>query len=434
VKLLLEEGVEQYPFAEIGEVHLPAVDPWQAYNAELAVLSPDGRTRLVRWETTAGLQVTASGQRFQAFDGGADRPDDWIHMLQPAWSLDPLYVRHQANRLRSYILPTEFPLSNLEPVASRRQAIFSGAWDWRVDRNCRGGAMRCGREEFAWGLGVHATSELTFELPALATGLRTRVGLDRLAGRGGCARALIYVDSMADLPKTTSPQTASAKKRKPLFRSKVLLGSRETQDSGLLEFEPDGKTSSDQIVGRRLTLLADMVAGKDRPSGADPLDVRDTLDWIEPLVELDRNRLQQEVDQCAPQMIDAWAGWKLVEGDLRLASRWDKTDAGHPSYRLDVLPHGQRLTLERSWQVSSITHRLQLGVTRGRESTASQIEVLINGERVSRFAVPLPGAKGSAGRSIPLGKYLGQKIAIQVRQVSRGEHPQVEWQALTVLE
>ena len=73
-------------------------------------------------------------------------------------------------------------------------------------------------------------------------------------------------------------------------------------------------------------------------------------------------------------------------------------------------------------------------MTRGRESTASQIEVLINGERVSRFAVPLPGAKGSAGRSIPLGKYLGQKIAIQVRQVSRGEHPQVEWQALTVLE
>ena len=342
--MLVEEGVEQYPFAEIGEVHLPPVDPWQAYYAQLAVLSPDGRTRLMRWETTAGLQVTASGERFQALDGGADRPDDWIHMLQPAWSLDPLFVRHQAIRLRSYFLPTEFPLSNLEPIANRRQAIFSGAWDWRVDRNCRGGAMRCGREEFAWGLGVHATSELAFELPALATGLRTRVGLDRLAGRGGCARALVYVDAMASSSTTTAAKIASTKKGKPLFRSKVLLGSRETQGSGLLEFDPDGKTAGEPTA-RRLTLLADMVAGKDRPSGADPLDVRDTLDWIEPLVELDRNRLQQEIDQCAPHLIDAWAGWKLVEGDLRLASRWDKTDAGHPSYRLDVQPHGQRLTL-----------------------------------------------------------------------------------------
>ena len=429
VKLLMQEGVEQFPFAEIAEVHLPPVDPWQAYFGQLAVLSPDGRSRLVRWETTSGLRVTASVERFQSYDGGADRPDDWIHMLQPAWSMDPIYARHQSIWLRSYFLPTEFPLSNLQPVASQRKAIFSGAWDWRTDRNCHGGAMRCGREEFGWGFGVHATSELQFELPALATGLRTRVGLDRLAGRGGCVRGLVFVSS-SDASTKAEPGLSGT----PLFRSKLLMGSRSTQDSGTLSLDPNGKNSGGSAAGRRLVLLADMVAGDDRPSGADPLDVRDTVDWIEPLLELDREQLQQRVDQYGPRMIDAWAGWKLTEGELRLASRWDKSEARHPAYRLDVLPQSDRLSLERSWQVTSITHRLQLGVTRSRESTASQIEVLVNGERIGRFAVPVQGAKGSAGRSIPLGKYLGQRIAIQVNQISRGERPQVEWQTLSVLE
>ncbi len=187
VKLLVDEGVEQHPFAEIGEIHLPTIDPWAAWYQQLAVLSPDGRGRLVRWETSDGLRVMSSAERFRAFDGPGDRADGWIHMAQPAWSLTPLFVRHLSIRLRTWFEPGEFPLSALDPVTSRREAIFGSAWDWRADQNCRGGALRCGREEFAWGLGVQATSELSFDLPALATGLRTRVGLDRLAGRGGCA-------------------------------------------------------------------------------------------------------------------------------------------------------------------------------------------------------------------------------------------------------
>ncbi len=436
VKLLLQEGVEQFPFAEIAEVHLPAIDPWPAYYGQLAVLSPDGGARLVRWETSEGLRVTGSAERFQAFDGPGDHADNWIHVLQPAWSMSPFFLRHLSIRLRSYFLPTEFPLSTLAPIASRRQAIFSGAWDWQADRNCHGGAMRCGREEFAWGLGVQATSELQFELPALATGLRTRVGLDRLAGGGGCARRCDFRCRNDGATEDRAGENGLADDRAPtagppLFRSKLLMGSREAQDSGPLQFDAAG-ASNPSAVPRRLTLLADMVAGHDRPAGADPLDVRDTVDWIEPLIELDRERLQQEVDEHGPQMIDAWAGWELAAGELRLMNRWDKSDARHPCYRLDVRPQGQRLTLARRWQVSSITHHLQLGVTRGRDSTASQIEVLINGEPVARFAVPVQGGKGSTGRSVPLGKYLGQRIDIQVIQIARGEHPQVDWQTLCV--
>ncbi len=177
-----------------------------------------------------------------------------------------------------------------------------------------------------------------------------------------------------------------------------------------------------------------MVAGADRPSGADPLDVRDTVDWLEPLVGLDREALQHEVDEQAPRLIDAWAGWELASGRLRLANRWDKSDARHAHFRLDLLPQSERLTLSRRYQVTSITNRLQLGVTRTHDSTASQIEVLVDGERIARFAVPVQGAKGSAGRSVPLGKYLGRQIEIQVIQVARGERPQADWHRLSIVD
>ncbi len=185
---------------------------------------------------------------------------------------------------------------------------------------------------------------------------------------------------------------------------------------------------------RRLTLLADMVAGADRPSGADPLDVRDTVDWLEPLVKLDPARLQPEIERQFPRLIDAWAGWELTEGQPRLTNRWDKSNARQAAYRLDVAPQGERLVLARQWQVTSLADRLHLGVTRTAQSTASQIEVLVDGERIARFAVPVQGGKGSAGRTVPLDKYFGRRIEIQVIQVARGDRPLVDSRGLAIVE
>jgi len=40
-------------------------------------------------------------------------------------------------------------------------------------------------------------------------------------------------------------------------------------------------------------------AETDRPPGADPLDIRDTLDWIEPVFLLNRDKLRAEVAKRA---------------------------------------------------------------------------------------------------------------------------------------
>ncbi|MCK4277463.1 MAG: hypothetical protein KAX78_13165, partial [Phycisphaerae bacterium] len=66
VLLLLKDGTREVELSKITEVHLPKIDPWQAYYEELAVLSPACRSRLVRLETAGGLIATGSQSRFRA--------------------------------------------------------------------------------------------------------------------------------------------------------------------------------------------------------------------------------------------------------------------------------------------------------------------------------------------------------------------------------
>jgi hypothetical protein len=43
-----------------------------------------------------------------------------------------------------------------------------------------------------------------------------------------------------------------------------------------------------------LILVAD-AAHQGRPAGTDPLNIRDVVDWIEPVIELDRSQLLKRV-------------------------------------------------------------------------------------------------------------------------------------------
>ena len=46
-------------------------------------------------------------------------------------------------------------------------------------------------------------------------------------------------------------------------------------------------------------LVADPVI-EDAPPGTDPLDIRDSLDWFEPLLLVDRQKLREEVRAGRP--------------------------------------------------------------------------------------------------------------------------------------
>ena len=63
----------------------------------------------------------------------------------------------------------------------------------RINRNVLDGPLYSGSQDFGWGFGVQALSQLEFDLPACASAFRAHVGIDRSAGDGGCVRARVYL-------------------------------------------------------------------------------------------------------------------------------------------------------------------------------------------------------------------------------------------------
>ena len=408
VRVLTNDGIQRYAFAEISRLKLPTKDFWTTYYKEVATLCPGPSTRLVRLETTTGLLATASDVRFDALavippeerqraatmkalvarheqrrrdfsakikgekrkldqktkeyqrkreqqlrklqndlrnmrnrmknvpadevnrkvkefdernrkrieetttrltknyktifarnvqrsedqirdidkqiqqikqggvasDGGGN-PQLWYHMVHPAWSLDPLWVKFNSVRTRWSFSPHEIPLSRIEPTKVAQRSTLGGSWTWQTNRNVRGGALRSAAMEYGWGFGVHASNELHFAIPSLATGFRSFIGLDDSVGTGGCIRAEVHV--------------FGGDESQHIFRSDFLVGSANVVSTGQLQLSEVESPST-------LTLIIH-AAHENRPPGADPLDVRDHVNWLEPILDLDPAALQSKLRQ-----------------------------------------------------------------------------------------------------------------------------------------
>ncbi|MFP6611143.1 MAG: NPCBM/NEW2 domain-containing protein [Pirellulales bacterium] len=208
------------------------------------------------------------------------KPEQWFHMVQPAWSLDPLWIRFNSIRTRWSFAPNELPLSRLKPVRITQQSVLGKTWSWQTNRNIRGGALRNTGIEYGWGFGVHATNELHFAVPSFVTSFRSLIGLDDVAGGGGCIRAEVYVN------------TENSSRR--LYQSEFLVGSQSVLDTGRLNLGQAG------LRQKRLVLTIH-AANQDRPAGADPLDIRDHADWLEPILELNPIALQTAIQKYVQQ-------------------------------------------------------------------------------------------------------------------------------------
>jgi hypothetical protein len=416
VQVLREEGIREFALGEVAELHFPPVDPWDAYFEQLAALGLAPGTRLVRWETTTGLRVTGTTERFQARSHGpAEKPENWYHLIQPAWSLDPLWVRHETIRVRAYFSPHEVPLTRIEPSASRARSDLGGFWPWQAERNVQGGVLESGGVVWPWGFGVHAASRLEFPLPASARWFRTSLGLDYLDRGGGCVKTSIHL---------------GADGTKPVYASNWLVGSRNVVETGPIAL---GESASNSSPGR-LILQVDP-AHEGRPAGADPLDIRDCLDWLEPLVGLDPEELQPEVLRRGPGRIPAWQGWKATMGDaaaVRLLSLWDETDPRDPGYRLLVAAGQEPLRLSGKLLVRPYKDQLLLAVNRPPQATPSKLEVRVDGLPLARFDIPVRSSDRSAVLAVPLGAYHHREVTVDLIQQSQDDQALVEWRAITL--
>jgi hypothetical protein len=410
VQVLTEAGVRSYPFTGIAAIDFGAWPGWESWHRQLARLSPGLSSSIVRMELDDGTRLTTSLECLRPTSQGGEDPAKWIHLLQPAWSLDLLAIAHRRVRLRTFFGPDEAPLSAADPIVSRRRAIVSAAWDTaRHDANVRGEPLRAGGREYTWGFGVQAHHELEFELPRSARAFQTKFALDQRAGYGGCARGLVRIGE------------------KTLFESPVLTGSTQPLESGELPLDP---------ARGRLVLIA-QAEPPERPRGADPFDILDVFDWVEPLVEFVPEELQRELEPYSLAGHPWLAGWNAEpteSGNWQLVNRYDDADHANPGFR-QVLALSGPLTLSRRINVDEVRRTLQLQLGRlGETSGEVRLEVWINGARLLRETLVLTGVSDEPLRLlVPLKGVTGASADVSIRMSPLGAGAQVDWRGAALI-
>lgn len=413
VLVLLTDGTRRASFSELAELHMPRRDEWDAYLQTAAMLTPDGESPLLRLSTVHGLVATTSHARLHPMALSHDERS-WYHLVQPAWSLTAMWVQHATVAHRQLWRAEQVPLSLIAPQAARRTATYSSGWSWQADRNVRGEVLRSARRQFGWGISMPSRTELAFALPKLARGFRAQVGLDEAVGQGGCAIAQL---------------SANAASSNPLWQSDLLIGSDKVRDTGLVQLAGPDKGQ------KSLVLVAD-AAHDNRPAGADPFDIRDMVDWLEPVIELDSTELKQELVLRQSEAIPAWTDWQLalapgarLQVVQRLAEPQDKQLNGY--YRDAIASEGP-ITLKRTWTVDAAKPLLAVGVYQpNREPGVSRVEIRVNDLPYVDFEVPkLEPQQPELPRMIDLTRFVGREVRVEVVHVPVDNQGRVEWRTL----
>jgi hypothetical protein len=268
---------------------------------------------------------------------------------------------------------------------------------------------------------------MTFAAPPLVQQFHAWAALDEAAGHGGCVRLAVQIrDAQTNAPV------------KPQFQSKILVGSQEVVEIGPLKFDAATTTGKTPVSSAALVLIADPVH-RGRPAGADPLDIRDTVDWLQPLFELDADRLRVAVAEQASRMVPAWQGWTLEEAEsapVTLVNVWDETDSRALKFRLQAGPRQRLITLSREAEITPEQQALLLAVNRlGNQSTAATLVVEADGKVLGQFEVPPRHSQGGPDPIwVPLDSLLGQTVNLRVTQPALGPQSLIDWHAAVLVD
>ncbi len=413
VRLLLDDGQTQLLFEEIAELHMPPIDPWEALFAQRAILTPTAASLFMTVDSAHGLRATTSLERFEARSIGREADSkNWIHLVHPAWSLDGLYLYHHQIRQRTFFGSHEVPLTAIPPSRSVHRAALTSAWKHaRWENGIHGGQLTAGDDPFGWGIGVHAHHELEFDLPAAVRTFRTRFALDASAGGGGCVRAIVYNGSTDT---------------EPLFESRPIIGSRTVTDTGRMALAP---TIQDHA---RLVLVADAMFD-DAPPGADPLDVRDAFNWLEPMVELNPDEAFQALTTRWPRAMPALNGWQTPAPHL------DGWEIEHALYVNAVSPiirvEGNTWSLKRKLSITEQAPRMVFRVTHpDRRINPGRVRVLVGGEKLLEKQIDVsndPGQKDPL--SVSLEAYVGREIEVELQFETPTPGATLDWRGAVLL-
>lgn len=447
ISVLTANGIQSLLLGQIAELHFPLRDVWDVWFEQLAAIDPNLDQRLFQIETSEGVRLTASRQRLRPLHvGDRNKSANWFSEIHPAWSLDPLVLPFKTIRNWRFFSATEPPATLFEPTFEREGAVFSSGWNWQLNKNVQqaGAGLINNAQQFGWGFGVHAPTTLSLPLNPVVTHFRSRIGLDQIVTGGGCARGIVSVET-----KTTAE----------LQRTGILIGNQALHDTNWLAVNVPAEGES------ALVLSADPVIA-DRPAKADPFDIRDCLDWLEPEWRLDKAKLQAQVSLRIPRVISGLTGWTLdnrlypkptvapvanqdtsnpnpananvpaVLGPPMIAATVyrDETIAEDLRTRIAFQPTERFVVARRSFKLDKSARWFTVAISRIKDSTPAWVQVRGNGrtlgqgevaERNSRLD-PIPVA-------VPIAHLAGQDVEFEIIMIADGDKSSIDFRGARAL-
>lgn len=414
VRGLTDEGSIAAGWIELAEVHPPGVNPTAALLDD--ALAPTPRkvqgvdAMLGRIATTNGAVLTYR-RAMMRHEGEGDPRWSVIHTLQPAWAMQAIRVPVDEVVTRSYREPGDLPLSVLPGETLEQRSATGFLWPWRRNANVRGNELVLGSAVGDLGIGTHSHSEIAFDLPPHAKQFTATVGINRTVGNGGCAKVKIFRDKVQG---------------NPIWESGFLRGGDSPVRIG----------SVDVSGAKRLVLVTEF--GHDgRPRGADPLDIRDEVDWLWPTVRVDLAAAEKEKPQ--PSLEDVFPsliGWDVSDADRKRASirpyweqrrgRWTMSmfidSTGSESDRLDRV---KPFEVTRRMTITQANAWMLLSASRDDNGQANhELTVLADGKPVESALNGNVNTGRAPGefeeRHYSFGEHAGKTVTVAVRIAPRG--------------
>ncbi len=420
VRGLLSDDSFSAAMSELAEIHAPSsttLDPIEAVLDDIRAPCPEPDSPVERLQTADGGVFTFRRAMLQM-----DNRNGVIHLVQPAWSYDAIAVPLDHMASCSFRAADEIPLSLL-PAETLAQRSYSGfVWPWRKNESVRRATLSAGDAISDLGLGTHSYSEIAFRLPPSARRISARVGIDGNTASGGCAVCKVFRDES---------------RGNPVWQSGFLTSGDEPA-----RFEINGLQNA-----KRLVLVTDY--GHDgRPSGADPLDIRDEVNWLDPLVQIDRAALppsSRGLADSVPQL----AGWQISDEHrqrIRLVPFWHPQEfrwmmAMTPQVSGKLSADDTLFTLTKKMTVSPANAWVDIGAAKdNRGSNGHRVSVQVDGQRhgtiMNGDILTNKGPGDYNDRQWTLGSYADQEIelAVVVHPMYDGEYevPGIVWDRISV--
>ena len=357
LSLLSEQGIVEANYAEIVDAVFLDIETEQAVLEDNVWAGGSRSATIVRFQTTSGAILTSSrASREEERSRRRSRPTrNVFYHVQPAWADQPIAIPEPEIAWCGYRRGDEAPLSLLPAKIITNQRLLGSPAPSEHNATERAELLAAGQQQSDLGVIAHSHSELAIDLPAEATSLSLSVGIDDSCGSGGCVKCRIAAESPDG---------------KTLWESGFLRGSDGLRDVGQLD-----------VAGLKRVVLIVEHAHDGRPAGADPLDIRDVVCWMTPLVRLDLDANEQGSRKWA--MLAGLDGWQLG-GDAwqyaELSSRWNSGIAAWDT----VLTVRKRdyLGLTRRHYVSPTSDVLELRAACPSDLDEHDFTLKVNGEPV----------------------------------------------------